>query len=481
MSNLPVFAFIGHPNVGKTSVLATLAECDTAEIERTPGTTKDNITYPLAFDGTPYIHLVDTPGFEHHQYLLEWFSHNYNQSHNPAQTFLDEHRDQLKFGKDCKILDIIAQGAVVLYVVDTSHPVRQADKNEMHIISLTGASRMAVINAHRENPSAYEQWRRELKPSFSIIREFNAQNSWYPERVALLTALREVDDRFAYQIDTCLLALQADWNNRLSVCAEIMVELLRDVLRYQLSESIDHLSDNQIAEKQQKLEEQYKQAVRAQLHVAEEKLRTLFKHTKWQKTLEEHPVRSSDLFAEETVKALGMTPQQLTFASALVGATIGGSIDAAVGGTSFLAGTLVGGTAGALTGYFSTPTLVDVKVPGLLSLILPTSGRTIQVQAIDNPNFVAIMLDWMLLYCHEAMHWSHARGRNAGSPNSTVGFVRHLSRRDLAVQAAFIAWVKKGKVSKSFLDPMKEMKDVIVSLLQKIAEGNRLPNVQDET
>ena len=478
MSDHPVFAFIGHPNVGKTSVLATLAECDSAEIDRTPGTTKNTIPYPLKFDEETYIQLVDTPGFEHHQYMREWFEQHYNQHDNPAQAFINEHREQRKYRQDCKIICLIAEGAIVLYVVDDSNPIRQADKNEMRIIGLTGSSRMAVVNAHRENSLTREKWRRELKPNFSIVREFNAYNAWHPERTALLRALREVDDRFRERIDYCLTALQADWHNRLIASAETMTELLRDILQYQLSESISGLSAEEIEKKRRQLEEQYKKTVRHRLSVAEEKIRKLYKHTKWQKKLAEHPVRSTDLFADETVRALGMTPRQLAVATALVGATIGGSIDAAVGGTSFLIGTLMGGTAGALAGYFSTPTLIEVQVPGLMSLVLPSSDKRIQVQAIDNPNFIAVILDWMLLYCHEAMRWSHAREQTAETDDGAAGFIHQLSKHDLAVSAAFIAWVKKGKVGRSFPNPMKNMKDLIGDLLEKIADGKLLPKTK---
>ncbi len=477
MSDLPVFAFIGHPNVGKTSVFATLAERDTSEIDSTPGTTRKNVHYPLTFDREVYIQLVDTPGFEHHQYILAWFEKNYNQD-NPAQAFIDEHLGQRDYHRDCEIMKVIADGAVVLYVVDDSNPVRQADKNEMRILSLASRFRMAVVNTHKENSQTREKWRRELSPNFSIIREFNAHNAWYPNRVEFLRAVREVSGDYKVQVDSCLQALQADWENRLAASAEAITELLRNALRCKLSGSIAGLSDNEIKKKRNELEEQYKEKVRHQLAVAEKKIRKLYKHTKWQKTLEEHPVRSSDLFADETIRALGMTSRQLAVATALVGATIGGSIDAAVGGTSFLIGTVMGGTAGALAGYFSTPTLMEVKVPGLLSLVLPSSDKRIQVQAVDNPNFVAVILDWMLLYCHEAMRWSHAREQTAEADGGAAGFIHQLSKHDLAVSAAFVAWVKKGKTSRSFPNPMKNMKDLIGDLLERIADGKLRPEAK---
>ena len=481
MSDLPIFAFVGHPNVGKTSVLSTLAEYDTAEIDRTPGTTKVNIRYPLEIDGKTLIQLVDTPGFDHHQDMLEWFENNYSKYSNPAQAFIEEYIKQPRYDHDCRIMKIIADGAIVLYVVDDSNPIRQADKNEMRILSLAGGSRMAVINSHKESGKTREKWLRELRPNFSIIRQFNAHNSWYPERKELLKAIREVDDNFRQRIDSCLQALAADWNNRLRVAAEAITELLRNCLKYRVSENVKGLSDEAIDKKRRELEEKYRNEVRRQISLTERKIRKLFKHTLWRKKLDEHPVRSGDIFAEEIVKALGMTRWQLTVATALVGAAIGGSIDVMLCGTTFLTGTMVGAAGGVLTGYFSTSTLVDVEIPNrLMSMILPSSDKDIQVMAVDNPNFVAVILDWMLLYCHEAMRWSHARRDNNEAKNNKVGFVHQINRQELAIQAAFIAWVKKGKTSNAFPDPMKNFKDFIVELLKKISDGRLLPETKNE-
>ena len=132
-------------------------------------------------------------------------------------------------------MKVIAKGAIVLYVVDDSNSVRQADKNEMRILSLAGGSRMAVINSHKESGKTREKWLRELRPNFSVIRQFNAHNSWYPERKELLKAIREVDDCFRQRIDFCLQALTADWNSRLRVAAEAITELLRNCLKYRVS------------------------------------------------------------------------------------------------------------------------------------------------------------------------------------------------------------------------------------------------------
>jgi GTP-binding protein EngB required for normal cell division len=60
----PVFAVLGHPNEGKSSVVSTLAEDDSVKISPTPGETRTCREYPVIIDGRTVIRFVDTPGFQ---------------------------------------------------------------------------------------------------------------------------------------------------------------------------------------------------------------------------------------------------------------------------------------------------------------------------------------------------------------------------------------------------------------------------------
>ena len=59
----PRFAVVGHPNKGKSSIVATLAEDDSVAISPVPGTTKRARVYPMRVDGEVLYELIDTPGF----------------------------------------------------------------------------------------------------------------------------------------------------------------------------------------------------------------------------------------------------------------------------------------------------------------------------------------------------------------------------------------------------------------------------------
>ncbi|MEE3117103.1 MAG: GTPase, partial [Pseudomonadota bacterium] len=51
MTGAPMFAVVGHPNKGKSSVVATLSQNDAIAIALEPGTTRQRQAYPLSVDG----------------------------------------------------------------------------------------------------------------------------------------------------------------------------------------------------------------------------------------------------------------------------------------------------------------------------------------------------------------------------------------------------------------------------------------------
>jgi predicted GTPase len=69
---IPTFAVVGHPNKGKSSIVATLAEDERVVISETPGTTRHANRHTFSIDGLPQYVLVDTPGFQRPGELLAW-------------------------------------------------------------------------------------------------------------------------------------------------------------------------------------------------------------------------------------------------------------------------------------------------------------------------------------------------------------------------------------------------------------------------
>ena len=57
----PRVAIVGRPNVGKSTLINTIAQEDRCIVSEVPGTTRDSIDVPIQVDGKPYV-LVDTAG-----------------------------------------------------------------------------------------------------------------------------------------------------------------------------------------------------------------------------------------------------------------------------------------------------------------------------------------------------------------------------------------------------------------------------------
>lgn len=62
MAAAPVFAVVGRPNKGKSSIVATLARDDSVFIDARAGSTRDAREFPMRVDEEILYVLVDTPG-----------------------------------------------------------------------------------------------------------------------------------------------------------------------------------------------------------------------------------------------------------------------------------------------------------------------------------------------------------------------------------------------------------------------------------
>jgi GTPase Era involved in 16S rRNA processing len=105
-SRPPRFAIVGHPNKGKSSIVATLAEDDSVRISPLPGTTVDARSFPMRVDGSVLYELIDTPGFQRARETLAWLrAHALGAEARPAvlAEFVSAHRDDARFRDECEL------------------------------------------------------------------------------------------------------------------------------------------------------------------------------------------------------------------------------------------------------------------------------------------------------------------------------------------------------------------------------------------
>ena len=404
----PVFAVVGHVNKGKSSIVSTLTEDDSVRIEKDPGTTRVCREFPIVVDGKTLFSLVDTPGFEQARAVLDWLREREEPHPNRrdvVKAFLDAHRGTGAFPEEQELLAPIMAGAGILYVVDGSQPYRRQYRAEMEILRWTGQPRMALINQIGERDHV-EEWRVELDQYFSIVRPFNAHLVGFPERIRLLRGMRELSEASRQPLDDAIAALVGERRRRRHEAARRIARLVNESASFVLTEAIPR--DAEIEPHGERLKGRFHDALRDLEARARKDVEQLYQHGRLRREEAdlEAPAWGLDLFARESFKLLGLKPAQLVVASTAAGATIGGGVDAAVGGASFGAGVVIGAlVGGAGAAYWSAQNMASVR-----TLWRGFKGdKMLAIGPHKNPNFPWVLLDRALLHWRTISDRAHAR------------------------------------------------------------------------
>jgi len=404
---IPVFAVLGHPNEGKSSVVSTLTEDDTVPISALPGETRFCREYPVMIDGVEVIRFVDTPGFQVPRKTLHWFQSYRGPDTDLLACFLRAHRDDPRFREDCELLRPVAEGAAILYVVDGSRPIRAPDEAEMEILRRTGRPRMALINSKDPSGAAVADWKRAFAKTFNMVRVFDAHHACFAERIALLEALRAIEQDWGERVQQVIDAFRRDWDVRLATTAEEILDLLQDVRGRTVSGTSTAVNREALAARERELAAEYAAAVSRLEADCHRRIRRLFKHNLFRAELPPQTILASDLFAAETWSALGLTRRQLAAAMAVVGAAVGAGVDTALAQLTFGIFTTAGALAGGIGGFGATRPLARLRVrAGPFETRL--GGRTLTVGPLRNPQLVFVLLDRALLYVRYVSNWAHA-------------------------------------------------------------------------
>ena len=441
----PTFAVVGRVNKGKSSVVSTLIEDDSIRVDKEPGTTRVCTRFPFrADDGRTLCVVVDTPGFEEAPRALTWLRTREGTAADRTAlvaTFVETFRGSGEFADECALLEPILDGAAILYVVDASLPYRANYEAEMEILRWTGRPRMALINRidRTGGDDHVDEWRRALSQYFSVVRLFDAHRSGFVERLALLRAFRELDDDARDAIDEAIAVLRADWARRRERGGRVIAQLVADALtsteEYPLGE---HESpDTHHAEWQ----EAFLESLRHRERRARAEVETLYRHERL-RSVEGDLVAEDferDLFAEEGRRVFGLDTWQLVRAGAVGGAAIGGTIDAATLGHSFLLGTVIGGVVGGAAAYWGGVQMAEVKVLGQ-----SVGGRVAIVGPVRDANFPWIVLDRALAHFESVATRAHAQRDvlEIARPTGKIGASSHLDAAERSTLGTLLATVR---------------------------------------
>jgi hypothetical protein len=402
--SVPVFAIVGHPNKGKSSIVSTLSEDESVSISSIPGTTIDNRHYPMAVDGEVLYELIDTPGFQRARAALEWMqSHAGSAVERPdtVRRFVEEHQDDPRFAAECHLLRPILEGAGILYVVDGSRPFGEDYEAEMEILRWTGQPSLALINMIGDSDYS-EDWNRALGQYFRIVRVFDALEADFDRRVQLLLAFGEIREEWRSELEKAVHILREEQARRRTLAARVIAEMLGRMITHVRSRRLapDEEMDDETRES---LLQAYKQDLVAMEQRCRKEVEQIYNHRIRARNEPLIQLLDDDLFSQQTWLLFGLTRRQLIATGALGGAAAGSMIDLAVHGTSLLLGSGLGAIAGGVSAWLTSDRLARVKVLGH-----PLGGKEISIGPMRNINFPYVVLGRALLHQRVVEERTHA-------------------------------------------------------------------------
>ncbi len=402
---IPEFAIIGHPNEGKSSVLSTLAEDDSVRISDTPGETRECRTFPVIIDDQELLRFTDTPGFQNPGLVLTELQKRMSDE-NPLHSFRHFAQGIAELQDDYKLLEPVARGAGIIYVVDGSRPIRRVDRMEMEILRLTGKPRMAIINNKEKNDRYIDDWKAEFRRNFNSSRTFNAHRATYAERILLLEALKSIEQDWQKTLGMVVDAIKKDWSARNETSAAIIVTMLKETLSLSVTTTID--TEEKQPEANEKLWQDYTRQIALIEQKAHQQLRGLYKHNIFNYQLPPHSPLRAEIFDQQSWQLLGLTRTQLMLTGVFGGAAAGLGLDAATLGHSFGLFAALGGALGGFGAIWGSETISNTRK--LFGLPLPSLyGQKLQIGPAQDINLLFVLLNRSLLYYQHIINWAHGR------------------------------------------------------------------------
>lgn len=452
---VPCFAVVGKVNTGKSSVLATLLEQDDERVVRissTPGETTRCQRLGLKVGVEERLRFIDTPGFSDAVGAMREIQAIHG-SGTPGlesvRAFFERYRGGDKFADECLLLEPVLEGAGILYVVDSSRPMKERYVAEMEILRWTGRQRMALMNPQGDG-EFYAEWKMRLGSFFNLVRTFNAHTARYGERVGLLRAMAEMDEEHAGVIGEVLRALENEWEVRREDAADLMQGFVEEVLGMTCSRQVEGdypEHERKFKRVRDELRTEWLGLLEKREKGVLKKLLEIYKHSRLEAggSLK---MEATDLSAEETWRKWGLDRKQLVTAAAFTGGAAGFAVDVASGGLTHGAGTVIGFLGGGAAAFFGGDELPDVDFSFSKGVGLKKGGaRSLEVGAPKNEQFPWVLLDSLLSAYRGILEWTHARREEeAFSGKGPSGRVTRFGGERRRLLAKWVGAARKGKV-----------------------------------
>ncbi len=428
--NEPRLAVIGHPNKGKSSLVAALAYDDSVKIGPDPGTTKKCEEFPFRIDGTRVYTLIDTPGFQRARKALHWMqSHETDASEHAevVRRFVEAEENKKTFPDEVELLRPVTEGSGVLYVVDGSVPYGPQYEAEMEILRWSGAPSMALINLIGDG-EYLEDWKRALRQYFGIVRVFDVLTADFARRLELLDVFGTLQTDWKQPLSEAVVVLKADAKRKVHEAARRTSDTIAEMLALQLSHPLS--AEGETEKIRASLEKRYQDTLRAKEQSLREAIERIYLQHKINRREEAlQGVEAQDLFAEETWNLFGLSKRDIFLLGAISGGVLGSTLDIATAGTSMFLGTLLGGGVGAVASLLSARSIAEFEV-----LSLPLGRRALTLGPLKNLQFPHIVFNRARVHHSLIANRSHAARDEVLLGEDLLGVVEEISdgqRREL--------------------------------------------------
>lgn len=407
MKTLPKFAVVGHPNKGKSSIVATLAHNDSIAISDVSGTTQNAHSYPYTLENTVLYELIDTPGFQRPRQVLSWlekYANNAAERSVAVRKFTEEHKSTAKetgrFNDEIELLTPILNGAGIIYVVDGSVPYIAEYEAEMSVLQWTGQPRMALINPI--GGEAYvKEWQQALGQYFSLVKVFNPMTAGIKKQLSILRAFAELNNDWEHELKQSITKIEQQFLDTHEQAAYSIAEAIENMLSTKKSAAL--VNDSLKTTIQDKLKQHYQRALVTQENQLRKHLIELYSHYKLKFEQTELQAEYPELLDQDYWYLFGLSRQKLITLSVSASAAAGAIIDVSLGGASLMMGALTGGVVGGAASIFYSAKPDRIQIKGM-----PLGGKQLVAGPVKNLQFAFVLLGRAIEYQKALVLRAHA-------------------------------------------------------------------------
>lgn len=403
------FAIVGHPNKGKSSLVATLAQNDAIAVSDVSGTTTEVQVFDFKLDNEVCYQLIDTPGFQRARILLAELREQVGAVKDrraALEAFVADQSQATRFPDEFQLMQPVLQGAAIIYVVDGAAPYSVDYEPEMELLQWTGQPRMALINPIG-NADYVEEWRQVLDQYFSTVRVFNPLQSDFNAQIDLLELFSTLRVDWKANLDRVIGGLKEQRVHKIQQAARIILEQSEAILRHEVTAVGSNNIAGQLKERllPVSLMEQYQGDLRDLEQKSWDALTTLFVHAHLKAEVAALGLNQNDLFNSQSWQMWGLPKRTVVSLAVGTGAAAGALVDVSVGGASLMFGAVVGGAAAGLSTTLWGDKIARTTLGGLFSL----GQETEQMGPVKNLLFSWAIFGRQIAFAHGLLHRNHAR------------------------------------------------------------------------